>query len=73
MVTDWQQSSSQANCKSISAVLLIAHLTYQLIIDSSLTGPVTSFETRGGVRIAAMNLPAHSAGISRAYSVQLID
>ena len=73
MVTDSQQSSSQANCKSISAVLLIAHLPYQLIIDSSLTGPVTSFETRGGVRIAAMNLPAHSAGISRAYSVQLID
>jgi hypothetical protein len=73
MGTDWQQSSSQANCKSIFAVLLIAHLPYRLIIDSSLAGPVTSCETRGGVRIDAMNLPAQSAGVSRAYSVQLID
>jgi hypothetical protein len=63
MVTDWQQNSSPANCKSISAVLLIAHLPYQLIIDSSLTGPVTSFETRGDVITAATILPAQSAGI----------
>ena len=51
----------------------LPHPRNLLVTGSSLTGPVKSFETRGGVRTAATILPAHSAGISRAYSAQLID